>query len=41
MKTIQIRDAKMRLSPSSVAEMGFKFSKNAFLERKRLWQEIE
>jgi len=32
----------MRLGPSSVAEMVFKFSKKtAFLERKRLWQEIE
>ncbi len=38
---IEIPDAKTRLSPSSVAEMSFKFSKNPFLKRKRLRKETK
>lgn len=35
MKTIEILDAKMWLTPSSVAEMSFKFSKNKRFLRKK------
>ncbi len=38
---IEILDAKERASPSSVAEMSFKYSKNPFLERKRLRKETK